>query len=324
MNCKNKPVLILSLFLVCLTLTGCSQRQIKGSLLGPIYSISKIDFIHILVKDYKDLTPSVQNQVDITFSLKKAQSDEATEMFNISAKITNNSDKTVKFNLARFTMIGAGAGNEPHTTLKKEIIVQKHSAITIKKLFNNATEQTVVAGGLFQYAGKSIATTDFGPSNEVTKNSLQSVSSSTIASVEKNEKKLTKAYPKSNNSSTTVSSSSSNSQTQHRKLTANEIGNLYVKQLRIHHYLNNRYVEIIVLKNASTGGYTFTAPSQPRIKTYILQVTMNNKTNLQPILVNRPQDATLMNPLDPERAQSAFDFEASSFDAVYSNNKRIN
>lgn len=123
-------------------------------------------------------------------------------------------------------MIGAGAGNEPHTTLKKEIIVQKHSAITIKKLFNNATEQTVVAGGLFQYAGKSIATTDFGPSNEVTKNSLQSVSSSTIASVEKNEKKLTKAYPKSNNSSTTVSSSSSNSQTQHRKLTANEIGNL--------------------------------------------------------------------------------------------------
>lgn len=97
-----------------------------------------------------------------------------------------------------------------------------------------------------------------------------------------------------------------------------------MKQLRIHHYLNNRYVEIIVLKNASTGGYTFTAPSQPRIKTYILQVTMNNKTNLQPILVNRPQDATLMNPLDPERAQSAFDFEASSFDAVYSNNKRIN
>jgi hypothetical protein len=46
-------------------------------------------------------------------------------------------------------MIGACAGNEPHTTLTKEIIMQKHSAITIKKLFNNATEQTVVAGGLF-------------------------------------------------------------------------------------------------------------------------------------------------------------------------------
>ncbi|MEK1344336.1 hypothetical protein P8770_09980 [Limosilactobacillus fermentum] len=153
---------------------------------------------------------------------------------------------------------------------------------------------------------------------------MQSVSSTTIASIEKNEMRLTKAYPKSNNSSTTASSSSSNSQTQHRKLTANEIGNLYVKQLRIHHYLNNHYVEIIVLRNTSTGGYTFTDPSHARIKIYILQVITNNKINLQSILVNRPQDATLMNPLDSERAQSAFDFEASIFDAVYSNNKRIN
>uniref|UniRef100_UPI000553015A hypothetical protein n=1 Tax=Limosilactobacillus fermentum TaxID=1613 RepID=UPI000553015A len=64
-------------------------------------------------------------------------------------RLPNNPDKTVKLNPTRFTMIGACAGNEPHMTLTKEIIMQKHSAITIKKSFNNATEQTVVAGGLF-------------------------------------------------------------------------------------------------------------------------------------------------------------------------------
>ncbi|MFD1471662.1 hypothetical protein [Companilactobacillus mishanensis] len=129
---------IITLGLICaLALTGCSNNSSSESNDKNSSNEKTIIKKDAVTKYYQNLSKADKKKVNFKFSLKKTE-----RWHSVSVKISNNSDKTVKFKLNQF-FISELNGNKVATLKEGTITVKPNKSLTYDKLFGELSSQII-------------------------------------------------------------------------------------------------------------------------------------------------------------------------------------
>lgn len=163
---KRKNVIVLFLFLL-FVLTGCSNKQYKGILEGPVISWIKngnkekasINYKSQKQKNikssyYEYLSNFDKKKIKFIFKIKQDETKDNTidPVFLVSMIVKNNSNKKIKFDENKFI----------YFTGDKKIFSKKRGILTVNpgkqkfidNLFSNVAEQSTLGGGAIVYLNK--------------------------------------------------------------------------------------------------------------------------------------------------------------------------
>lgn len=240
-----KKVLSFMVIGIALLLSGCSLTQ---GHLAKNNAVTKTVY-------YQDLSKSDKKKVNFTFSLEQdeTQDSKADPVYVVSMKVTNNSQKGIKFDKSKFIYL---LPVDKTFSKKKGILtVQPKQTKTVNQLFEKIPAQGTLGGGIIEYLNKKnrLAYANFKHNKASSKN----LSNSKLA---KENKNVTGYYDQSSSSDDTTSSNDTTTDDESDELTEQEAKNILAESVNWVNNFGGYTYNTLAIRELDNGNWVFMNP----------------------------------------------------------------